>query len=213
MSSLPVMLRVVGRRCVVVGGGAVACRRAGALHEAGAQVVVIGSDIEDRVASLAHRVHRRAYQPGDLESACLVVVATDDPAVNQAVAQEAQERGIWVNRADDPVRGDLIIPAHVHHGPVTLAVSTGGISASGAGAIRRELSDALDPDWPRLLEIVAPFRQTIQQQATDPQQRRACLLALTDPQAMATLKLDGPDALRCRCQGLVDRLPDVDLQG
>ena len=196
MADLPVMLNVRGRRCVIVGGGAVAARRAASLREAGAEVVVIAPQVDDTLAQQAGAVHRRPYQRGDLDGACLVVVATDDAAVNEQVAQDAAASGVLTNRADAPERGDLTIPAHARHGPVTLTVHTDGISASAAAAIRRQLSDALDPDWPRLLAIAGDYRQRVQETCADPEDRRARLRRLTDDQAMNILKAQGDDALR-----------------
>ncbi|MCX5661597.1 MAG: bifunctional precorrin-2 dehydrogenase/sirohydrochlorin ferrochelatase [Planctomycetota bacterium] len=212
MPDLPAMLHVSGRRCVVVGGGAVARRRVVSLLEAGALVTVVAPRIDAEFAALAVTSAitsavtklERPYQPGDLADAFLVVIATDDPAVNQRVADDARAAHVLVNRADDPQAGDLRIPAHAHHGPVTLAVNTNGVSAAAAATIRRELSAALDPDWPRLLEAVAPFRAALQSPAgePDPARRLEMLRRLTDAEAMQTLKTQGLDALRERCRAI-----------
>ena len=46
MPDLPVMLRIEGKRCVIVGGGPVARRRAAALLEAGGRVTVVSPQID-----------------------------------------------------------------------------------------------------------------------------------------------------------------------
>lgn len=203
MADLPVMLKVRGIRCVIVGGGAVARRRAVALLEAGARVAVIAPDVDEQLADMDVRLERRGYEPGDLEGARLVVIATDDPALNQRIADDAQRLGVLVNRADAPEAGDLSIPAHAHHGPLTLSVHTAGISAAAAAAIRRELSDALDPDWPRLLEAVADYRRELQRAVPDALERQARLRRLTDPEAMRILKARGLAALHAHCRKIV----------
>ena len=60
------MLKVRGRRCVIIGGGAVAQRRAAALLSAGAEVTVIATRIRKELASLKIAIERRPYRPGDL---------------------------------------------------------------------------------------------------------------------------------------------------
>ncbi len=195
MPPLPVMLNLSGKRCVIVGGGRVAARRAGALLKAGAAVAVVAPDIQPGLAALPLELHHRPYQPGDLAGALIVVIATDDPRVNQAVARDAQAAGVWANRADSPDAGDFTVPAHAHHGPITLAVHTGGASASASATIRQELSDALDPHWPKLIELAGGFRSIIQERWPDPVQRRGRLMKLADPHAMAILKDRGEDAL------------------
>lgn len=204
MADLPIMLRVQGLRCVIVGGGSVAVRRAESLLAAGAKVTVIAPAVEAAIEAMPVKLEHRPYQKGDLHGVRLVVIATDDPHVNEQIQREADHEGVLVNRADDAQAGDFSMPAHAHHGPVTLAVHTSGISAQASAAIRRELSKALDPDWQRLLEVVAPFREMIQKQYADPVQRRKCLRQLTDAAAMGMLKTQGEQALQAHCQAIAN---------
>ncbi|MCE9590884.1 MAG: bifunctional precorrin-2 dehydrogenase/sirohydrochlorin ferrochelatase [Planctomycetes bacterium] len=203
MPDLPVMLRISGRRCVVIGGGRVARRRAAALLDAGGDVTVIAPTIDPDLVSLKVKLEQRPYRNGDLAGAVLVVVATDDPAVNRLAADEARRVGVLVNRADDPESGDISIPAHAHHGPITLAVHTSGGSATASALIRRQMSDALDPDWPRLIELVSPYRSKVQAGFKDTAQRTARLARLADADALAVLKRDGTQALLARCEDLL----------
>jgi len=210
MADLPIMLRIDGRRCVVIGGGAVAARRVASLLACGAHIHIIAPKIDPALeAQLDDRAtwQRRGYQRGDLRGALLAVIATDDAQVNAAAAAEAREHGVLINRADDPEAGDFAVPAHAHHGPLTVAVHTAGISASLAASLRRRLSAALDPDVPRLLELVGPYRTTIQQAITDPAARRAALRRLADDEALALLKARGAEAVRRRCESLVKNEP------
>lgn len=204
MNDLPVMLKVVGRLCVVVGGGAVAARRIAVLEECGARVRVIAPDAAKLKADGIEIVPRN-FQSGDLRGAVLVVVATDDPSVNEAVAADAASDGVLVNRADDSAAGDITIPAHSHHGPITLAVGTGGISAAAAAAIRRGLDAALDPAWPRLLELIAPYRASIQERFGDAGERQSRLVRLADGEMLNLLKSGGEAAVRARADSLLAR--------
>ena len=207
MAYLPVMLRVAGRRCVVVGAGAAARRRAQALLDAGAAVTVIAPRIDpvcaDTWRARGAEIQERPYARGDLRGAFLAVLATDDPTVNAAAAAEAAELGVLTNRADQPEDGDCIVPAHGRRGPVTLAVFADGIAPSAAAVIRRELLAALNPAWPQLLEIVAPFRAAIRARVTDPAERRRRLLALTGAQARERFQAGGQEALTRHCQDLL----------
>lgn len=203
MNGLPVILHLEGRRCLVVGGGAVAQRRVRALLEAGARVTVIAPRICAPLKRMGARIVQRAYRSSDLRGAFLVVAATDDPATNQRIARDARRKSILVNRVDEPEGGDLVIPAHARRGPLMLAVYTGGISASASAVIRNQLLAALDPDWLRLLKLAGPWRRKIQNTVTDSRRRRKLLLALTGPQAMGLLKRGGFRAVRRYYQGLL----------
>src|ERR1017187_2787195 len=101
MSGYPVEIDLRDRFAVVVGGGAVALRRTRALVEAGARVTIIAPETLRELADPAGTVRRRRYRGGDLPGAWLAHAATDDPAVNAAVAAEAERARIWCVRADD----------------------------------------------------------------------------------------------------------------
>ncbi len=136
-----------GKRCVVVGGGEVADRKARKLLQARAKVVVISPEVEPELESVAAEVRLRPYREGDLQGAFLAFAATDRREVNATVAKEARERGIPVNVADKPSEGDFALPSTLRRGQLQVAVSTGGASPALARRIRRELEGAFGSEW------------------------------------------------------------------
>ena len=125
MTGLPILLDLLGRRVVIVGGGTVAARRAKTFTEAGAAVVVIAPVVTPELAGAPVELLRRRYQPGDLSEAWLAVTATDDPAVNAAVAEEAAAARIFCVRADTAAAGTARVPAILHSGELTVSVNAG----------------------------------------------------------------------------------------
>ncbi|HEV3476216.1 MAG TPA: bifunctional precorrin-2 dehydrogenase/sirohydrochlorin ferrochelatase [Rubrobacteraceae bacterium] len=148
----PIFLDLSGRRCVVVGGGGVADRKARKLLQARAEVVVISPEVGAELESVAVEIHRREYREGDLEGAYLAFAATNVRKVNAAVAREAKERGILVNVADSPSEGDFALPSTLRRGRLQVAVSTGGASPTLARRIRGELEEAFGPEWAGIVE-------------------------------------------------------------
>jgi uroporphyrin-III C-methyltransferase / precorrin-2 dehydrogenase / sirohydrochlorin ferrochelatase len=71
-------------------------------------------------------LRRRRYRDGDLAGAWLVHAATDDPAVNAAVAAAAHRERIWCVRADDGAASAARTPAVTRHGDITVAITAGG---------------------------------------------------------------------------------------
>jgi len=144
VSNYPVVLVNLEEGVVVVGGGEVAARKVEGLLAAGANVTVISPQLapalEEFLAQGRITALRRPYRPGNLAGARLVIAATDDPQVNQAVGREARERGCPVNVVDDPAHCTVYIPAVVRRGPVTLAIGTGGASPVLAARLRREIA-------------------------------------------------------------------------
>ncbi|MEP7026086.1 MAG: NAD(P)-dependent oxidoreductase, partial [Actinomycetota bacterium] len=122
-------LKLTGRRVVVVGGGVVAARRVPALAEAGAQVVLVAPELTPALHDLASAGRltwvQRAYAAGDCAGAWLVCACTSDPAVNAAVAAEAEAGRIWCVRADDAVASRAWTPASGQAGDVRVGVLSG----------------------------------------------------------------------------------------
>ena len=155
----PVFLDLEGRRCVVVGGGEVANRKARKLLQARAEVVVISPQVRPELESVAVEVRNRPYEEGDLEGAFLAFAATDSREVNAAVAREAHARGILVNVADRPSEGSFAVPSVLRRGRMQVAVSTGGASPALARRIRGELEGIFGPEWAGLVEELAAARR------------------------------------------------------
>jgi uroporphyrin-III C-methyltransferase / precorrin-2 dehydrogenase / sirohydrochlorin ferrochelatase len=122
-------LRLAGRRVTIIGGGGVAARRIPALLDSGAEVAVISPVLSPVVTELAAagRVSwtRRGYAPGDCAGSWLVEACTSDPAVNAAIAAEADTAGIWCVRADDGTASRAVTPASGKAGDVGVGVLSG----------------------------------------------------------------------------------------
>ncbi len=133
-----------GRRVVVVGGGAVAQRRLAGLLAAGADVEVIAPHVTPAVEGMAHELRwtARPYRDGDLDGAWYAVACTDDPAVNAAVAGEAQRAKVFCVRADDAPAGSAVTPAVGRHDGLTVGVLAGRRPRRSA-AVRTALVEAL----------------------------------------------------------------------
>ena len=158
----PVSLVVAGKRCVVVGGGAVAARKAGGLVDAGAAVTVVAPDISAEIRDLPVEVVERQYRSGDLDQAWLVIAATNDPSVNRQVHADGRAARVWVNAADDPEACAFTLPAVLRRGPVTVAVSTGGHSPALAGWLRDQVAGLLGPEIGMLAEMLSEARDELQ---------------------------------------------------
>jgi siroheme synthase-like protein len=185
----PLMLDVTDRLVVIVGGGAVAVRKARGLLQAGAsRVRCVSREFDAQLPEAVERVASR-YEPRHLDGAGLVFAATDSAEVNAAVAGDARRRGVLVSRADaeEDVPGDFALPAVFRSGPVSVAVSASG-SPAVAAAIRDGLRDRWDARWTALAEAAAALRPVLLQSKLDPASRRAALRDLASGDAMTVLE-------------------------
>jgi siroheme synthase-like protein len=98
----------------------------------------------------------------------LVFAATDDGAVNGALAREGRSHGVWVNAADDAANSDFILPAVVRRGPLTVAVGSGGTSPALVRAIREDLERYLGPEYAEVAELVGDVRRELRARGRSP---------------------------------------------
>ena len=142
----PVGLRLSGRRVLVVGGGQVAARRVPALLDAHADVLVVSPEVTPAIDALADhgriRWERRPYDPSDLDGAWYALALTADPAVNAAVAADAEARRIFCVRADDATEATAWTAAAGRYEGLTVAVLAGR-NPRRAAAVRDRLLGAL----------------------------------------------------------------------
>ena len=162
----PVFLNIKGKKCVVIGGGEVAARKAKSLLDAGAEVTVISPRIVSPLKALAEgssqiQFIRRQYVTDDLDGTVLVIACTSDRTVNLKVASDARNTSIRVNVADDAANSDFIMPSYFSIGDLTVAVSTSGKSPALAKKIRTSIEEEFGPEYAKLVSIVADVRQTL----------------------------------------------------
>jgi len=172
MGYYPISLDMSNRPCLVIGGGAVAARKAEALLDVGALVTVISPKLTEQLSSRVGKGKidhiAREYQNGDLDGYAIVFVATDNNDVNKAVAQEGRSRRIWVNAADDPENCDFILPSVLRRGDLTVAVGTGGASPALAKVIREDLEGYITEDYTLLTRITGEVRRELMENSQAP---------------------------------------------
>ena len=166
MSYFPIYLDIARRRCLVIGGGAVAERKIANLLEAGAEVTVLSPDVTENIARWSKQnlllLKARRYRDGDLAGFELAFVATDDAAANSAAFREGRNGGVWVNAADDPAHCDFILPSVLRRGDLTVAVSSGGNSPALARTVREELELYFTQEYEALAQLASEARRELQ---------------------------------------------------
>lgn len=190
----------------MIGGGAIATRKIAGLLDAGASGVTViapqlSAQIETWVTQDKVKAVRRAYAPGDLANARLVIAATNDAQVNEQVWREAIERGILVNVVDDPPHCNFHVPAIVRRGNLAVAISSGGASPALSKHLRREIENVVGDEYAQLSALLADLRPLVQ--ASVPQKQREELwLALIE--AVLPLMREGhADEARLAAEQLV----------
>jgi uroporphyrin-III C-methyltransferase/precorrin-2 dehydrogenase/sirohydrochlorin ferrochelatase len=209
MEFLPIFLDVKARRCVVIGDGADAARRAELLLAAGAAVTIVAPHPDAALARLLAagrcRHRREAFRPEHLDGALLAMAASGDEALDREIADAASARSLPVNVHDRPALSSFIMPAIVDRAPVIVAVSTGGASPVLAQLLRARIEQALPAGLGALAERARALRERVRRRLPSPAARRAFWRRALTGRLAALVRADRPTDARDRRVGARDR--------
>jgi precorrin-2 dehydrogenase/sirohydrochlorin ferrochelatase len=188
----PAFLNLKGKEAVVIGGGKVAERKILALLMAGANITVISPEITKRIekeklkGSIKHIP--RLYKKGDTKKAFLVIAATSSQDINKKVSAEAP---CLVNVVDSPSLCNFIVPSVIQRGPLTIAISTSGISPALSKSIRKELEKLYGPEFADYLRLLKRIREKAMKEIYDKKKRTKFLKILVSEEMIKMLREKG----------------------
>ena len=170
----PLFLKLKGRKCLVVGAGAIGQSKIASLLDAGAGVQVVAPSATAKIQGWARkgqiRWRKREFHDADLANCFLVVAATSSSKLHKKIFRLAKRRGVLCNVVDVPKLCDFYYPAVVRRGSLQVAVSTGGESPALAQRLRKELEAQFGPEYGDWVAELGKVRQRIlngSTQATD----------------------------------------------
>src|ERR1700689_3764657 len=179
VSLFPLFLKLEGKRCLVVGAGLIGLEKVESLQRCGASIRVVAPQAVARLQQLSSRGEiewiARRFEPEDVAGCDLIIAATDDRQVNQAVFEEASRRSILCNTADDPPLCDFFFGSIVQRGDLQIAISTAGQSPALAQRLRREIDAQLPADLGPWLAELGQLRREVLQAMPAGAERKAVL--------------------------------------
>ncbi len=192
MAFFPICLDIADRHCVVIGGGRVAERKVASLLDCGAAVSVVSPELTEPLRCLADQGKinwvARPYQAGDLAGAFVVIAATDDPVVQEAVHSEAEAGNTLLNVADVPKWCNFILPAITRQGDLTVAVSTAGKSPALARKLREQFDREFGVEYAVLVELLGELRQVVLARGMSHQQNKEVFQRLVEADLASWLR-------------------------
>jgi len=190
-----VLVNLVDRQCLVVGGGSVAHRKADALCRCGANVHIAAPEISNSLAAKPNiTIHKQQYDRHLLQDKTLVFACTDDKQLNHRIAQDCRQEAVLCNIVDEPSAGDFIVPAVFRRGPIQVAVGTSGASPYLAGRIRDLIGGWLDHTYESFAKILAEMRITVIDSVTQIDRRKAIFQKLAGKESFERFKHGGENS-------------------
>ncbi len=169
MNSLfPIFLKLEQLHVLIVGGGYVGLEKLSAVlsNSPHTQVTLIAPEIRDEIRDLAAShpqvtLVQVAYDPTFLDENDLVIVGTNDKAVNIQVQKDCKMRKILVNVADTPDLCDFYLSSVVKKGDLKIAISTNGKSPTFAKRFREVLEEILPESLQETLDNLQLIRNKL----------------------------------------------------
>lgn len=215
MEYLPLFFDLKQQPVIVIGGGDVAARKISLLRRAQARVTVVAPQL---CASLAERVaageltHLAAdFAEAQLAGQQLVVAATDELTVNQAVSAAAKARGLAVNVVDQPELCTFIFPSILDRSPVVAAVSTGGAAPVLGRMLRARLETMIPAAYGELAALAREFRAPVKAKLTSMGARRRFWEQVMDGAVAEAVYAGKMDQARALMQASLAQATDCEL--
>jgi precorrin-2 dehydrogenase/sirohydrochlorin ferrochelatase len=190
-------LKLTGKQVVVVGAGKVGEPKIAGLLDTGARIRVVALEASPAVREWAHtdrvELELRAYTPGDLAGAFLVIVATNSRTLNERIYDEAQRRGALCNVVDVPDLCDFFYPSVVRRGDLQIAISTAGQSPSLAQKIRLQLEKQFGPAYETWVAELGETRRLILASDLEKNRKLALLHSLASREAFEAALAETPE--------------------
>lgn len=204
-------IKLAGKQCLVIGGGAVALRKTNLLISCQAEVTVLSPNLKEELSKIVDENKiccvRDVYRPVYLKNRFMVICATDDPAVNKKAALACHEQEILVNSVSDPENCTIFFPAKFSQGALQVAVSTGGASPALARRLKEEIGQGIDPLYGDYLLFLQRVRPVVLCKVKEKAQKRAILEKLASETFFNIFKIS--DSLKLNL--LVERIIEEEV--
>ncbi len=180
----PIFLDLEGKKCVIIGGGKVAYRKARSLAEAGATITIVSPRICGELKKLVekHKINviSKKFDEKDLKQAFLVIGTTSDPEVNERIYRAAEKRPILLNIVDRREYCNFIVPSLLRRGKLMIVISTSGASPALAQKMRENLQNLYGRGYDNFLELMSSAREKIIEEISNIKNRRRIFEALIE---------------------------------
>ncbi|MFA5452447.1 MAG: bifunctional precorrin-2 dehydrogenase/sirohydrochlorin ferrochelatase [Candidatus Methanomethylophilaceae archaeon] len=187
---VPLFFYTEGLHIMVFGGGNVALRKC--KYFEGAHITIISETVSPEIENIAETVIKTRI-PEDIESfidtAEIVIAATDDRELNDRVRDAALYMGIYVNSAHGG--GNILIPSILRRDKYVVAVSSEGRVPAFPPYMTKELDGFLSEKYDRMLDLLIELRKISKERIPTQHERRNFLCTVLCDKEISDMVSDG----------------------
>lgn len=186
MAYFPFFVDIEGKKCLIVGGGGVAYRKALVLKDYGPVITAAAPQMSPEMEALSRemggRLHLkyREFMESDLEDVDFVVAGTSDESINRRISALCREKGIPVNVVDMQEECSFIFPALIKEKEIVVGISTGGSSPTIAQYLKASFKKVIPKGFGELSRQLKAYRETVKDQVDSPSLRKDIFQAMVE---------------------------------
>ena len=190
-----------GKNVLIIGGGRVGERKAAKFLAAGANLLVASKGFTERFTRLASE-NKLQLVPIDLmvapesirsltSNSDFVIAATNQPALNRRIAEEAKKKRTHISVVDNPHLGDFTMPVISRVGEFHIAISTGGKSPAMSSLLRRRIEAIISEEDILMVRLQSNARKLAKAHIRNQQIRKRALCTIMEDTRIRRLLKDG----------------------
>lgn len=164
----PVFLKLNQLDVLLVGAGHVGLEKLTAIlnNSPATRVTIVAEKVAPEIWAFVEQysaleVFERSFEEADLDGKDLIIVATDQPVLNETIRKLARNRRLLINVADKPELCDFYLGSIVKKGDLKLGISTNGKSPTVAKRLKEVLQNNLPDELDETLQQINKLRLTL----------------------------------------------------
>ncbi|RZN60631.1 bifunctional precorrin-2 dehydrogenase/sirohydrochlorin ferrochelatase [Methanonatronarchaeum sp. AMET6-2] len=172
----PLIIKLENKKVVIFGGGSVGLRKAKYFREA--NLVVVSEEFKKEFKELddielVEKELTTETLDQYIQNSFLVIPATDDIELNEAITRKAMSKDILVNQVDGEL-GDVVVPSTIED-EYLLAISSYGRSPAFCKYMRKKLEEDLGPEHRLMIRLQEEMREQLKSQVESQAERKELL--------------------------------------
>ena len=164
----PVFLKLETLQLLIVGGRYIGLEKLEAVlgNSPATRIKIVAMEFIEELRELASSypnisLHEKRFEATDLDGIELVILATNDNAINAEIKILTKERRLLCNVADKPDLCDFYLGSIVQKGDLKIAISTNGKSPTVAKRIKEFLNEEIPESIQEVLDNMGAIRDKL----------------------------------------------------